>query len=131
MKKQMSLSIFMLFVCMIGAFDVLAQPKQNEPPDMTRETTGGGANPGGMFRLSEHFGIFVPTGRAINPITKTNWERTGVKPDVEVPKELALKTAHLLALNKSLEKTKEENVKSALKQLIEQTQKEIDEMKKK
>jgi len=95
------------------------------------ETTGGGANPGGMFRLSEHFGIFVPTGRAINPITKTNWEGTGVKPDVEVPKELALKTAHLMALNKVVEKTKEENLKGALKQLIEQTQKEIDEIKKK
>ena len=95
------------------------------------ETTGGGANPGGMFRLNEHFGIFVPTGRAVNPITKTNWEGVGVKPDVEVPKELALKTAHLLALNKALEKTKDENLKGALRQLIEQTQKEIDEMKKK
>ncbi|MCA1624848.1 MAG: S41 family peptidase [Acidobacteria bacterium] len=95
------------------------------------ETTGGGANPGGMFRLNEHFGIFVPTGRAINPITKTNWEGTGVKPDVEVPKELALKTAYLMALNKSLEKTKEESMKGALKKLIEQTQREIDEMKKK
>jgi C-terminal processing protease CtpA/Prc len=94
------------------------------------ETTGGGANPGGMFRLDEHFGIFVPTGRAINPITKTNWEGTGVKPDVEVSKELALKTAHLMALNKVVEKTKEENLKGALKQLIEQTQKEINEMKK-
>jgi hypothetical protein len=40
------------------------------------ETTGGGAHPGGVFRLTEHFGVFVPTGRAINPITKTNWEGT-------------------------------------------------------
>src|ERR1051325_8818363 len=36
------------------------------------ETTGGGAHPGGGFRISEHFGMFVPTGRAISPITKTN-----------------------------------------------------------
>jgi hypothetical protein len=34
------------------------------------ETTGGGAHPGGMERLSEHFGAFIPTGRAISPITK-------------------------------------------------------------
>ena len=36
------------------------------------ETTGGGAHPGGFNRLHQHFGAFIPTGRAINPITKTN-----------------------------------------------------------
>lgn len=94
------------------------------------ETTGGGANPGGMFRLNDHFGIFIPTGRAINPITKTNWEGTGVEPDVKVPQEIALKTAYLLALNKSLEKAKDDGMRNALKQIIEKTQKELDEMKK-
>ncbi len=94
------------------------------------ETTGGGAHPGGMFRLSDHFGVFVPTGRAINPITKTNWEGTGVEPDIKVPKEEALKTAYLIALNKSLEKAKDEELKKGLKELIEQNQKELDEMKK-
>ena len=93
------------------------------------ETTGGGANPGGMFRVSEHFGIFIPTGRAINPVTKTNWEGTGVEPDVKVPQEQALKTAYLLALNKSLEKADSEGLKNALKQIIEQNQKELDELK--
>lgn len=93
------------------------------------ETTGGGANPGGMFRLHDHFGVFVPTGRAINPITKTNWEGTGVEPDVKISKELALKTAHISALNKSYEKSKDENFKRGLKDLIEKTQKELDELK--
>jgi C-terminal processing protease CtpA/Prc len=95
------------------------------------ETTGGGANPGDFIRLTDNFGAFVPTGRAINPITKTNWEGVGVEPDVKVDKESALKTAYLLALNKSLEKAKPEGLKNALKSLIEQTQKELDEMKKK
>ena len=94
------------------------------------ETTGGGANPGGVFRVGEHFGIFVPTGRAINPITKTNWEGTGVEPDVKVNKELALKTAYLSALNKSFEKAKDEGFKRGLKEVIEKTQKELDELKK-
>jgi C-terminal processing protease CtpA/Prc len=62
------------------------------------ETTGGGAHPGGMRRISDHFGLFVPSGRAINPITKTNWEGTGVTPDVPVAAERALQTAHLAAL---------------------------------
>jgi C-terminal processing protease CtpA/Prc len=62
------------------------------------ETTGGGAHPGRMRSLGDRFGMFVPTGRSINPITKTNWEGTGVAPDVAVPADLALKTAHLAAV---------------------------------
>jgi C-terminal processing protease CtpA/Prc len=93
------------------------------------ETTGGGANPGGMFRLTEHFGAFIPTGRAVSPITKTNWEGTGVEPDIKAPKEQALKIAYLMALNKSAEKTKDEDFKNALKRTIDQTQKELDELK--
>lgn len=62
------------------------------------DTTGGGAHPGGMRRVTEHFGVWVPTGRAINPITKTNWERVGVRPDLAVASDQALRTAHLAAL---------------------------------
>lgn len=62
------------------------------------ETTGGGANPGGLARLHERFSMFVPQGRAINPITKTNWEGVGVKPDVAVAAHQALAKAHTLAL---------------------------------
>ncbi|HKP69048.1 MAG TPA: S41 family peptidase [Pyrinomonadaceae bacterium] len=93
------------------------------------ETTGGGAHPGGSERLGDHFAAFIPVGRAINPISKTNWEGTGVEPDIKVPKEQALKTAHLMALNKSLGNIKDENMKNGVKALIEQTQKELDEMK--
>jgi C-terminal processing protease CtpA/Prc len=94
------------------------------------ETTGGGAHPGGFERLSDHFGAFIPIGRAISPITKTNWEGTGVEPDIKVPSDQALKTAFLLALNKAMDKTKDDNLKTNLKNVIERTQKELDEMKK-
>ncbi len=60
--------------------------------------TGGGANPGGVERLPYGLHIFVPSGRAINPITKTNWEGVGVRPDVAVAAGGALETAHKLAL---------------------------------
>ncbi len=90
------------------------------------ETTGGGANPGGMVRLGEHFGVFVPTGRAINPVTKTNWEGTGVEPDVKVPKEQALETAYLTALKKSADSEKDPNLKGQLQELIDETQKKLD-----
>jgi retinol-binding protein 3 len=62
------------------------------------DTTGGGAHPGGIRRVTDHFAVWVPTGRAINPITKTNWERVGVRPDVAVPSDEALRTAQLAAL---------------------------------
>lgn len=91
------------------------------------ETTGGGAHPGGGFRLSEHFQAFVPTGRAISPITKTNWEGTGVEPDVKVPADLALKTAHLSALKKSLPGIKEPQFKGGVQMQIDKLQKEIEE----
>ncbi|MES2757920.1 MAG: S41 family peptidase [Pseudomonadota bacterium] len=64
------------------------------------ETTGGGANPGGVRQLSPHFSVFVPGGRAINPISKTNWEGTGVTPDVKVAAADALVTAQKMALEK-------------------------------
>ena len=64
------------------------------------ETTGGGAHPGGGVPLGEHFLAFVPSGRAINPVTKTNWEGTGVKPDVAVDADKALEAAHERAIKK-------------------------------
>jgi hypothetical protein len=66
------------------------------------EATGGGANPGMSHRLDDHFDIFIPEARARNPITMTNWEGTGVIPDVPVPADRALVTAYALALDEKL-----------------------------
>jgi C-terminal processing protease CtpA/Prc len=92
------------------------------------EATGGGAHPGGVNRLHAHFSAFIPTGRAINPITKSNWEGTGVEPDVKVPAAQALKVAHLAALKKAAEKATDPELKGALQGLIERTQKELGDM---
>lgn len=61
------------------------------------EVTGGGANPGGMFPAGNGIAVFIPLGRAINPITKTNWEGVGVKPDIETSADEALEKAIALA----------------------------------
>jgi hypothetical protein len=61
------------------------------------ETTGGGAHPVRAESLDDRFTIFVPDARAINPITRTNWEGVGVEPDVKVPAAKALSTARKLA----------------------------------
>ncbi len=95
------------------------------------ETTGGGAHPGTTFRLDDHFGAFISTGRAISPITKTNWEGTGVKPDIAVSKELALKTAYRMALEKIVTKTSDKNRRESISRLITKLKNEIVAMKSK
>jgi retinol-binding protein 3 len=64
------------------------------------ETTGGGAHPVNGHRIDDHFMIGVPFARAINPVTHTNWEGTGVEPDVKVPAADALSKAKSLAAEK-------------------------------
>jgi C-terminal processing protease CtpA/Prc len=88
------------------------------------EVSAGGANPGREFRINEHFQIFVPTGRAINPVTGTNWEETGVRPDIPAPFAQALKTAHLAALRRLLETSTSERKKEQLKSVIEEVEKQ-------
>lgn len=61
------------------------------------ETTGGGAHPVRGERIDDRFMIGVPSARAINPITLTNWEGIGVAPDVKVAAADALTTAQRLA----------------------------------
>jgi hypothetical protein len=63
------------------------------------ETTGGGANPGRIYDVGRRFETVVSTGRSINPTTGTNWEGTGVEPDVKVPAADALLAAQSAALD--------------------------------
>jgi len=79
------------------------------------EVTGGGAN-WWDYKIFKNLnvGIHLPFGRAINPITGTNWEGTGITPDIEVPQEKALQTAHKEALKKLLGKTTDEIRKKSL-----------------
>jgi C-terminal processing protease CtpA/Prc len=78
------------------------------------ETTGGGAHPGGVRRITDHFGIWLPNGRAINPITKINWEGVGIEPDIKVTSAQALPAAHLDALKKIREKTTDQRHRDQL-----------------
>jgi retinol-binding protein 3 len=71
------------------------------------ETTGGGAHPVSGHRIDDHFGIGVPFGRPVNPITKKDWEGTGVVPDVAVKADDALDTAQKLAATKIQESKKD------------------------
>lgn len=57
------------------------------------ETTGGGAHPVEIFRLSDVLEVTVPVARSVNAVTGTNWEGTGVVPDVECSADDALAEA--------------------------------------
>jgi retinol-binding protein 3 len=86
-----------------GAEEFAYDMQQLKRGTVVGSSTWGGANPGKIEPIDDHFAIFVPFGMAVNPISKTNWEGVGVKPDVAVAPANALETAKHLALQKLLE----------------------------
>ena len=75
--------------------------KNLERATIVGETTGGGAHPvtGHEFAFPEYMiSMRLPFGRAVNPITGTNWESTGITPHLACTKAEALDTAYLQAL---------------------------------
>lgn len=61
------------------------------------QTTRGGANPGRIMRLNDRLEAIIPVGKAVNPITKTNWEGVGVVPEIMTSQDESLEKAHELA----------------------------------
>lgn len=68
------------------------------------ETTSGRGHMGMPHRIDDHFTIRTPGMKVINPISKTNWEGTGVEPDVKAKAADALQTALQLAEDKPRQK---------------------------
>jgi retinol-binding protein 3 len=64
------------------------------------ETTGGGAHPVSREIINDLFTIRIPISKPIDPLTKNDWEGTGIAPDVEVPAKDALMTAQIKAIEK-------------------------------
>ena len=78
------------------AFDL----KNQKRATIVGETTGGGAHPVAGHTVADYFMVGVPFAKSLDPVTKTNWEGTGVEPDVKVPAADALATAEKLATEK-------------------------------
>ena len=91
------------------------------------EKTDGGAHPGASYRLHPNFEAFIPIGRAINPITNDNWERSGVLPDIAVDLEQALDIAYQMALKDIIESLGEP-VSDPRRRLLEEVQAALDAM---
>jgi hypothetical protein len=62
------------------------------------DTTAGAAHPGRDRPVGYGLAVFVPDGRPTSPVTRGNWEGTGVAPDMPTPVPRALAAAHAAAL---------------------------------
>jgi retinol-binding protein 3 len=87
-----------------GAEEFAFDLKNQKRAMIVGETTGGGAHPVSGHRVADYFMVGVPFAKSLDPVTKTNWEGTGVEPDVKVPAADALATAEKLAMEKIKEK---------------------------
>jgi hypothetical protein len=59
------------------------------------EKTGGGAHPGRPFPIGQGFVASIPHSRSLNPYTHTDWEGTGVRPDIPIAANKALEAAQM------------------------------------
>ena len=102
--------------------------KHMERATVIGETTGGGGHTVATERNDElKIEFNVPDTRAINPVTKTNWEGKGVVPHILCPMEEAFDRAYSLALKNLYEKTESKgNKKQWLKWVWEYQQTMID-----
>lgn len=87
------------------------------------ETTGGGSNPVRWFSVGHGIVVAIPTSRAINFVTKTNWEHVGVKPDIAVPAAQALQTAHVAILRSLVSSAKADNERTKLQRVLAMAEK--------
>jgi hypothetical protein len=70
------------------------------------------------FSVGHGIVVSIPTSRATNVVTKTNWEHVGVKPDIAVPAAHALQTAHVDILRKLVSSAKDSDQRVKLEGLL-------------
>lgn len=87
------------------------------------ETTGGGSNPVSWFSAGHGIVVSIPTARATNIVTKTNWENVGVKPDIAVPAAQALQTAHVAILRNLVSSAKDDRERTRLQGVLAMVEK--------
>lgn len=74
--------------------------RQHGRATIVGERTRGGAHPRLGFRVHPHLEATVPIARPVHPVSGGNWEGIGVVPDIAVPAQEALTTAHREALSR-------------------------------
>lgn len=87
------------------------------------EPSGGGAHPVNAYAIGHGLVLNLPTGRAINPVTKTDWEGTGVKPDLQAAAADAQWVAYKAVLQELLPKTTDPDHKNELQHALAMAEK--------
>jgi C-terminal processing protease CtpA/Prc len=95
-----------------GAEEFTYNMKNLKRATVIGETTGGGAHPTSTRIVQHDYILRVPFARAINPVSKTNWEGTGVTPDIAVPAAEAFDRAYALAVEKLAAKSADPQTKA-------------------
>ncbi len=109
-----------------GAEECAYDLQQLKRATLVGETTYGGAHTVDRYRLEDHVQVFVPNGRVINPVTGTDWEGVGVKPDIEVPAEEAFDYAYNSALQKLMDDVEQGTLKLT-KRTLDEVKEELNE----
>lgn len=109
-----------------GAEAVAYTLKNQKRATIIGDTTYGAARPGSNFRINKHFQVHISLARSIDAVTKTDWEGSGVKPDIEVSAEIALNTTHLTALMKLMERNKDDKRARSYQDRIEIARAELE-----
>ena len=101
-----------------GAEEFSYNMKNQKRATILGETTGGGAHPTDAMLVQTDYILRVPVARAINPVSKTDWEGTGVAPDIQVPAGEAFDRAYAMALEKLAGKATDPEKKTELEWVL-------------
>lgn len=101
-----------------GGEDFSYGMQQAKRATIVGEVTGGGAHPTNPFSVGQGFIVQIPFGRSSNPVTKTDWEGTGVIPDVKVEAAKALIKAQELIFRDREATAQTEKEKQKMEYLI-------------
>jgi hypothetical protein len=101
-----------------GAEDFSYGMQQAKRATIVGEVTGGGAHPTNPFSVGQGFIVQIPFAYSSNPVTKTNWEGTGVIPDFKVEAAKALIKAQELIFRERQATSKTEEEKQKMEYMI-------------
>ncbi|MEP6749874.1 MAG: S41 family peptidase [Bacteroidota bacterium] len=112
-----------------GAEDFAYAMQSTHRAVIVGDTTGGGAHPTALFNIGFGFIAGVPIARSVNPYTNTDWEGTGIYPDIPVPVSYALSAAEKAIykgeINKAGSAIEKQKLEWSMKYLLSQQSLEV------
>ena len=85
--------------------------KHNKKATIIGSRTSGGAHMAEVFTIENDFLLQLSIGRAVNPITDSNWEGNGVQPNIESATHNIINKSRELLINVLIKKTSDEEMR--------------------